>query len=339
MSRVRRYGMKTEWVGIALMLPIGVGAVSLQIPSNDQRLRAIGSTKGLSRTLQRALDPADDFGPLPAPGPSDWLAMHPEPGQSFDEFLRSKPNLPDGKRNTLYLQPLGEFRAGQSPPLESLRDYAAAYFMLPVRILPPLRLEGRDMTTRQNPTTRNRQLLTTDILTALKKRIPKDAFCLLGITMEDLYPDPTWNFVFGQASLRERVGVYSFARYDPAFYDAPRDGDYARTLLRRSCKVLAHETGHMFGLAHCTHFRCVFNGSNHLAESDARPLHACPVDLRKLQHSLRFDVARRYADLWRFYRKTGCDDEAAWARDRLIRIAGQKEAARLMETLEEPAKP
>jgi archaemetzincin len=35
--------------------------------------------------------------------------------------------------------------------------------------------------------------------------------------MEDLYPDPAWNFVFGQASLRERVEVFSFARYDPAF--------------------------------------------------------------------------------------------------------------------------
>jgi archaemetzincin len=33
--------------------------------------------------------------------------------------------------------------------------------------------------------------------------------------MEDLYPEPSWNFVFGQASLNERVGVYSFARYGP----------------------------------------------------------------------------------------------------------------------------
>jgi len=95
--------------------------------------------------------------------------------------------------------------------------------------------------------------------------------------MTDLYPEPSWNFVFGQASLRERVGVYSFARYDSAFYGEARDRDYETLLLRRSCKVLAHETGHMFGLAHCIYFNCLMNGSNHLAESDRRPLHLCPV--------------------------------------------------------------
>jgi predicted Zn-dependent protease len=55
-------------------------------------------------------------------------------------------------------------------------------------------------------TTWNRQLLTTNILALLKKKIPGDAFCLLGITMEDLYPDPSWNFVFGQARLQWILG-------------------------------------------------------------------------------------------------------------------------------------
>jgi hypothetical protein len=32
--------------------------------------------------------------------------------------------------------------------------------------------------------------------------------------MEDLYSGASWYFVFGQASPRERVRVYSFARYD-----------------------------------------------------------------------------------------------------------------------------
>ena len=30
--------------------------------------------------------------------------------------------------------------------------------------------------------------------------------------MTDLYLDDRWNFVFGQASLRGRIGVFSFAR-------------------------------------------------------------------------------------------------------------------------------
>src|SRR5208337_989956 len=89
----------------------------------------------------------------------------------------------------------------------------------------------------------------------------------------------------------------SFARYDPAFYGEQRGKDYQIILLRRSCKVLAHETAHMFGLAHCIYFRCLMNGSNHLAESDARPMHLCPVCLRKLQTSVGFDVVHRYQNL------------------------------------------
>jgi archaemetzincin len=76
---------------------------------------------------------------------------------------------------------------------------------------------------RTNPITSRRQILTRDVLRWLQGRLSKDAFCLLGITMEDLYSDPSWNFVFGEASFRERVGVYSFARYDPAFYGRAKD--------------------------------------------------------------------------------------------------------------------
>jgi archaemetzincin len=339
MSTAQEHGLRMGWIGMVLLLPMTGGAMRSPVPNREQRLRAIGSIEGLPPVLQRAFDPAQPFEPLPAPGPSDWLAAHPEPGQSFEQFLCSQPNQPDKDKRIIYLQPLGEFREGQAPPLDSLRDYAAAYFAMEVRILPKVSLSERSITTRLNPTTKNRQLLTSDILTYLKKRVPEDAFCLLGITMEDLYPDPSWNFVFGQASLRERVGVYSFARYDPTFYGEPRGRDYAKTLLRRSCKVLVHETGHMFGLAHCTYFRCVFNGSNHLAESDARPMHACPVDLRKLHRSIGFDVARRYADLYRFYRKAGFDDEAAWTKDRLGWIVGSDETQQLMETPERRVQP
>ena len=167
-----------------------------------------------------------------------------------------------------------------------------------------------------------RQILTRDVLRSLQGRLPKDGFCLLGITMEDLYPHPSWNFVFGEASLSERVGVYSFARYDPAFYRQPRGPGSESALLRRSAKVLTHETAHMFGLTHCIYFKCVMNGSNHLRESDARPTHLCPVCLRKLQWSVGFDVVKRYEELSKFYQHAGFDDEAAWITRRLQTIRG-----------------
>ena len=303
-------------------------------PSETQRRQAMGSVQGLAPVWQKAFAPAEDFEPVPAPGPQDWLAVHPEPGQTYEEFVRSKPNQPDKKRNIIYLQPLGQFVTGEAPPVEVLRKYAAAYFTLEVRVLPPMALTERTITTRRNPTTRNRQLLTTDILASLRRKIPADAFCLLGITMEDLYPEPAWNFVFGQASLRERVGVYSFARYDPTFSGEPRGEDHAQMLRRRSCKVLVHETGHLFGLQHCIYFRCVFNGSNHLAESDARPLRECPVDLRKLHHSTGFDVVRRYAGLYHFYHEVGFEDEADWTKARLERIVGPEAARKVLAAQE-----
>lgn len=40
-----------------------------------------------------------------------------------------------------------------------------------------------------------------DLLQFLSNRKPKDAFCIVGITMIDLYPEDSWNFVFGEASL------------------------------------------------------------------------------------------------------------------------------------------
>ncbi len=192
-----------------------------------------------------------------------------------------------------------------------------------VNVLPAVSPDASRFTTRRNPHTGNLQILTGDVLDFLKARVPSDAFCVLAITMQDLYPEPAWNFVFGQASLRERVGVYSFARYDPAFYGEARVRDYEILLLRRSCKVLAHETGHMFGLAHCAFFNCLMNGSNHLAESDRRPLHLCPVCLRKLQWSIGFDVLERYSAMERVARTNGFDDEADWFSRRIKILRGE----------------
>jgi len=293
-------------------------------PTADERLRAIGPTHELPETLKKALDPGNDFEPIPVPGPHDWLANHPESGQTFDKFVKSKPNRPDKNRHKIYLLPLGEFLEDRSPRVARLKEYAAAYFFMEIEILPSVDLTNSNLTTRTNPMTQRRQILTSDVLKLLKTKLPPDAYCLLGITIEDLYPDPSWNFVFGQASLRDRVGVYSFARYDPGFYGDKRGKDYQEILFRRSAKVLVHETGHMFGLHHCIFFSCIMNGSNHLQESDSRPMHFCPVCLRKLQHSIGFNVVKRYERLLQFYKEVRLGKEALWVSGRLQRILGDR---------------
>jgi len=73
--------------------------------------------------------------------------------------------------------------------------------------------------------------------------------------MEDLYPQESWNFVFGEADQAAHVGVFSFARYSPYFFSSKKkekqkslsSAKYA-LLLRRSCQVMVHEVIHLFGV-------------------------------------------------------------------------------------------
>jgi archaemetzincin len=274
------------------------------------RVAAIGDASHLSPALQRAFDPAGDFEPMGKPAPGDWLAEHHERPQSFAQFLEASTPVPTSARGVLYLLPLGEFPES-APPVASLAAIARAFFQLEVRVLPAVPV--RDVTAKTRVHHGKRQLLAPDVLAWLAKRLPDDAFGLMAITMEDLYPEPSWNFVFGMASLRERVGVQSFARQDPAFFGEPRGPGWQKVALRRATWTLVHEIAHMFGLTHCVYWKCVVAGSNHQAEADARPLHPCPVCLRKLHSAIEFDPAVREEQLASVLRELGIDDEAAWS--------------------------
>lgn len=281
-------------------------------PARADRIRALGPVTGLPPTLRRALD-EQGFSPIPRPGPHDWLTSHPETGQTFAAFLAGHPLAPGQAWHTLYLQPLGRFHTGLEPPLDLLSRFAAAFFSLEVVTLPAIAVTG--VTARINRYAGERQLLTRDLLGLLARQRPGTACCVVGVTMDDLYPDPAWNFVFGEASPRDQVGVYSFAQYLPA-----GEGGTAASLLRRCCMVLAHETAHLLGIAHCVFYSCLMNGSNNLTESDSRPLHLCPVDLRKLQHSTGFGVVARYRCLRAFAREAGLTEEARWLTAQLLYI-------------------
>lgn len=316
--------MRTFFQVLNILLCTACLAMNFKPPTPEETLEATGNTEGVPLPLRKALEPGDDFAPLAPPNPGDWLAEHFEAGQTFEDFVGSKFCQPDRSQDTVYLQPLGEFSGTQRPPLEVLKDYASGYFMMPVKILAPIAIGKAKLTQRVNPYTRKRQLLTRDILILLQRNFPADAFCLMAITMEDLYPDPAWNFVFGQAAVSQRVAVFSFARYNPSFYGQAEGKDDDHLLLHRSCKVLVHEMAHMFSLGHCIYFKCVMNGSNHLQESDARPLHLCPVCLRKLQFSTEFDVVDRYHKLLKFYRSAGFTKEVRWVSSRLKKIRSNR---------------
>ncbi len=281
------------------------------------REEALGPRDDVPPQEQRFFAVGDHFTPLPKPGPHDWLANHPEAGQTFRQFLRSGSNTPGKPRRVIYLQPVGPFPKGDSPSLERLEAFTKAFFMLPVTVLPKRDIDELGLTTRRRSASQRPQMLAPDVLGWLEKVLPKDGFCILAVTMMDLYPEPSWNYVFGLASLRARVGVFSFARYDPKFFGEERGADYETVLLRRSCKVLSHEAAHMFGLLHCVYYSCGMAGSNNLPESDARPIHCCPICLRKLHAAVGFDLAKRYKGLAHFYDDAGFDKEATWIQKRL----------------------
>lgn len=106
---------------------------------------------------------------------------------------------------------------------------------------------------------------------------------MLTVTMQDLYPFDSWNYVFGWANYTSRTGVFSFGRYHPNFEDnkGEDDGEYEyeteteteietgdpeNELLENACYVMVHEIGHMYGLTHCTFYECIMNGFNSYTE-------------------------------------------------------------------------
>ena len=271
-------------------------------------------------------DTMDDSGfeKMGRPKPGDWLFHFHERGQSFEDYVSSHPVRGTVGRRVLVFQPVGSFSRIERDIIAKAVEFAGFWFDLPTRIEPTLPLPGhgwhrvRQFSWQDRPVQQYKTGYFLDKL--LPGRFPADAVCYLAITMADLYPEESWNFVFGQASLPQRVGVYSMARYFPQFWGQEQSPESYFLALRRSCRVLAHEVGHIFALAHCIQYRCTMNGSNSLEESDHRPLRLCPFCLKKLQWNRGFDIVKRYERLREFFEDQNLLQEAAWISLRLKRL-------------------
>lgn len=246
------------------------------------------------------------------PQSGDWLDRHREQGQSFAEYAAGDPNRPNARRTTMYIQPLGDFSQTQQQLIDQTAGMLSRFYDVPVKRLAPIglaKIPARAQ--RKHPEWGDQQILTTYVLTdLLKPQRPDDAVAVLALTATDLWPGEGWNFVFGQADLRERVGVWSLYRNgDPA------GGDEAyRLCLRRTLKTALHETGHMLGILHCTAYECGMNGSNHRAESDRQPIYFCPECEAKVWWACHCDPAPRYEALAAYAASVGLDEEATFWR-------------------------
>lgn len=295
---------------------IVAAAIVLRPAPSPPPVRALGAAlePGLTPAQLRAevLEPRfERLKPLHRPAPpvltGSWLESYPEPGETFAAYADAGPTRPTAERRILYFQPIGTFSPEQLRVVEQTADYVARFFQLPVTTLPTLPSSTVPASGR-----RRHQLLTTYILeTVLTPKVPADAIAVLGLTAEDLYPGEGWNFVFGEASIVDRVGVWSIHRYG-----RPGDPIY----LRRTLNTAVHELGHMLSLNHCVGWACVMAGSNSLEESDTAPASLCPTCLQKVTYNVGLDPAKRAAQLAEFFADAGLDAE---------RTAAEKERAAL----------
>lgn len=245
---------------------------------------------------------------LGEPQPGEWLYHHEEKGQAIDDYKKKKRVCPNDSLMKITILPLGDFSENEWELLKATADYATKFFMLDVvlsgsvtdKIVPKKSRRG---------TPPYDQLHTRFILDSiLFPNIPDSSISYISLTNKDLYPRDDWNFVFGQAHLKKRIGVSSYFRY----FDEKIDSNNFEQVLKRTIKTTTHELCHMFSIKHCRIYKCLLNGSNHIMESDSRPLWLCPECLAKLQYCLQFDNHERFNNLIDFFNSYKWDKEAAY---------------------------
>lgn len=246
--------------------------------------------------------------PLGKPQPGDWLVEHNEDGQTFKQYLSSRPLMPRGKRKVIYVQPIGDFSETQKKIVAQTVAYLGVYFNREVKQLEPLALNViPEKARRKHPRWGMDQILTTHVLyDVLKPKLPKDAAASIALTSTDLWPGEGWNFVFGQASLSDRVGVWSMYRNG----EAEKSDEEYQLCLRRTIQTASHELGHMFSIQLCIAYECNMCGSNNREESDRRPLAECPECMAKICYATETEPRERFERLEKWCQENKLRGEA-----------------------------
>jgi archaemetzincin len=243
---------------------------------------------------------------LPKAKPGDWRYSRDEKFQTFEDFQNLNKIKPKPGKNTIYLQPIGEFNELQKKEIKLSKEYLNKYFQLNIKILPILPNTIFPKTARRISSEGQEQILASYVLDSiLIKQKPKDAVIVMGITEKDLFPKPEWNYVFGLASYEDGVGVTSMYRFS---HGNLSDANF-NECLERLIKISSHEIGHMFGISHCLNANCVMNGTNSLSETDYHFARACSLCQKKLNSSLRYDHKKRLLDLKDFFEKQHLNSE------------------------------
>ena len=124
---------------------LGFGSRPGPIPASRERggvvsvdasvwLDALGARRDAPAAVRAMLASDGALEPLPIPQAREWLAIHEERGQTFDDFVRAAVRPAVGAR-TIYIQPVDAEGALTDTCLSTLAAFTAAFFQLKVRVL------------------------------------------------------------------------------------------------------------------------------------------------------------------------------------------------------------
>jgi len=118
------------------------------------------------------------------PRPGDWLDRHKEAGQTFNQYLISRPVMPRGRRKVIYIQPLGTFNKKQREVVTLCAEFMRIYFNLDVKVKKDLPLTLIPAKARRvHPSGGMKQILAGYVLDdVLKPRLPADAAAYIAFT-------------------------------------------------------------------------------------------------------------------------------------------------------------
>ena len=304
---------RRHWLALALFSATGAATCGLRWWAASDSSELDDSSVPLAdaenvdrlRKLAGRLHPF--FSPIPKAEPGDWLETHTELGQTFIQFVRSLPDIRSRRGRKIRIVPLGEFTESQMQLFKVTEEYLNLFFGLEVETLDAISLNQLPDVAQRQRNSGDMQINTSHILQSLLPPLcDNETAVVFGLTNRDLW-DGTYSFLYGQGSSAERTCVGSFARF---MERAESEHDDA-LLVRRTIGLATHEIGHVFHIPHCTAFNCRMNGSNHLAESDRRPLEFCPECLPKIWWAFSLDPVARNDSLLAFAQAVGLTKDAA----------------------------
>ena len=234
---------------------------------------------------------------LAPPTWGEWHFTLKEKGQTFEQYLDFEPNQITSINHKLYLAYFDSLSKKDSLILEETSKFLSLFFQCEVetQFIPVNTDTIPKKFFRRSRYGKTQVLSDFYMKEVLSKRIPEDAWGVIGYTTKDIYPDPRWNYVFGKASYKNKVAVWSSKRLSPG------NKIHNEAELIRNIKTATHESGHMLSMKHCIRNNCLMNGSVDVFDTDERPAYLCNNCLRKLDWNFNVNHIERSNKLKSFW--------------------------------------